>query len=314
MCCGVENCPVLTGRVWGARVRRDLDAGEWTGQKTPEMLQEMATALLQPWYPQWLERLLKKGKKRGFYFFFVWFWPGHEACGILIPWLGVEPVPLAVKVWNPSHWTTREFPGRGFWYKPGNPFSRDRKQWEAGPLGIRPLSRAPVGPSGHLPLSAPTLTLEGLNSFGSWWLIYVPTWLGHRVPRCLVIAFWVCLWGCFCNIWRLSKADCSPSMGECHLIRWKHRQNQKAGLPLSWRVLPPNSLLTETSSLSGFQACWPLDGNYSWALLVLRPLDSDWNWSISSCGVQFYIVNLSLSPFLSNQSCFSGEPLLYWWI
>lgn len=52
MCCGVENCPVLTGRVWGARVRRDLDAGEWAGQKTPEMLQEMATALLQPRYPQ----------------------------------------------------------------------------------------------------------------------------------------------------------------------------------------------------------------------------------------------------------------------
>ena len=48
MCCGVENCPVFTEGVWGAGVRKDLDAGKWTGQKTPEMLQAMATALLQP--------------------------------------------------------------------------------------------------------------------------------------------------------------------------------------------------------------------------------------------------------------------------
>lgn len=45
---GMENCPVLTGGARGAGVGRDLDAGEWTGQKTPEMLQKMATAFLQP--------------------------------------------------------------------------------------------------------------------------------------------------------------------------------------------------------------------------------------------------------------------------
>lgn len=48
MCCGVENCPVFTEGGRGAGVRRDPHAGEWTGQKTPEMLQAMATALLQP--------------------------------------------------------------------------------------------------------------------------------------------------------------------------------------------------------------------------------------------------------------------------
>ena len=257
----------------------------------------------------------EEGKEEGLLlFFFVWFWPGHGACGILLPWLGVEPVPLAVTVWDPSHWTTREFPGRGFWYKPGNPFSRDRKQWEAGPLGIRPLSRAPVGPGGHLPPSAPTLTLEGLNSFWSWWLIYVPTWLGHRVPRCLVIAFRVCLWGSFCNIWRLSKADCSPSMGECHLIRQRHRQNQKAGFPLSWRVLPPNSLWLKHhhflgSNLLAFGQELLLGSAGSQAFGFRLELKHQLLW-----GPVLYSKSLSPSPFLSSQSCFSGEPLLYWWI
>ena len=37
-----------------------------------------------------------------------YFWPCH--CGILIPWPGIEPMPSAVKVQNPNHWTAREFP------------------------------------------------------------------------------------------------------------------------------------------------------------------------------------------------------------
>ena len=32
------------------------------------------------------------------------------ACRMLVPLPGVEPGPLAVKVWSPNHWTTREFP------------------------------------------------------------------------------------------------------------------------------------------------------------------------------------------------------------
>ena len=30
--------------------------------------------------------------------------------GILVPRLGIEPGPLAVRVWSPNHLTTREFP------------------------------------------------------------------------------------------------------------------------------------------------------------------------------------------------------------
>ena len=48
-------------------------------------------------------------------FFFLMFviylfiWPCRRACGILVPWPGIEPVPSAVKAQSPNHWTAREF-------------------------------------------------------------------------------------------------------------------------------------------------------------------------------------------------------------
>ena len=33
----------------------------------------------------------------------------REACGILVPQPGIEPGPLAVRVWSPNHWTAKEF-------------------------------------------------------------------------------------------------------------------------------------------------------------------------------------------------------------
>ena len=39
------------------------------------------------------------------------FFPFGHACKILVPQPGIEHGPLVVKAWNPSHWTTREFPG-----------------------------------------------------------------------------------------------------------------------------------------------------------------------------------------------------------
>ena len=41
-------------------------------------------------------------------FFFFFFWP--RCCGILVPQLGIEPRPSAVRVQSPNHWTAREFP------------------------------------------------------------------------------------------------------------------------------------------------------------------------------------------------------------
>ena len=43
-------------------------------------------------------------------FFYFYFWPCCKACGILIPWPGIEPN-LAVRVSSLNHWTTKGFPG-----------------------------------------------------------------------------------------------------------------------------------------------------------------------------------------------------------
>ena len=42
--------------------------------------------------------------------FFVFVWPRHAACGILVSRPGIEPGPLAVKARSPNHWTARKFP------------------------------------------------------------------------------------------------------------------------------------------------------------------------------------------------------------
>ena len=36
------------------------------------------------------------------------------ACGILVSWPGIEPVPSVVKIQSPNHGTTRQFPCEGF--------------------------------------------------------------------------------------------------------------------------------------------------------------------------------------------------------
>ena len=35
---------------------------------------------------------------------------GHAACGILVPWPGIEPVPAALGVWSLNHWASRKVP------------------------------------------------------------------------------------------------------------------------------------------------------------------------------------------------------------
>ena len=42
--------------------------------------------------------------KKGSYLF----GPHHMACGILVPWPGIEPMPPALEARSPNHWTTRE--------------------------------------------------------------------------------------------------------------------------------------------------------------------------------------------------------------
>ena len=43
-------------------------------------------------------------------FFFFFFWSHCTTCGILVPQPEIKPVPPAVEVWSPNHWTVREVP------------------------------------------------------------------------------------------------------------------------------------------------------------------------------------------------------------
>ena len=45
-----------------------------------------------------------------FYFLNFFFWPCPTACGILLPWPGIEPTTPAVEAQSLNHWTAREVP------------------------------------------------------------------------------------------------------------------------------------------------------------------------------------------------------------
>ena len=49
--------------------------------------------------------------------------PCHAACGILIPWPGIEPIPPALEAWSLNHWTPGKSPS--FSFKSSNGW----KQW-----------------------------------------------------------------------------------------------------------------------------------------------------------------------------------------
>ena len=49
--------------------------------------------------------------KQWTYFFF--FWLCCAACGILVPWPGIEPTSPAVEAWSLNRWTAREAPNSG---------------------------------------------------------------------------------------------------------------------------------------------------------------------------------------------------------
>ena len=41
---------------------------------------------------------------------FFFFWPRCKACGVLVPWPGTKPAPLALEALQLNRWTTREAP------------------------------------------------------------------------------------------------------------------------------------------------------------------------------------------------------------
>lgn len=65
-----------------------------------------------PWLTMFLENVV------GFFFFFFssfkkiffFFWLPHSACRLLVPQTVVEPMPPAVDMQSPNHWSAQEFP------------------------------------------------------------------------------------------------------------------------------------------------------------------------------------------------------------
>ena len=48
-------------------------------------------------------------------FFFFFLWQHHSAWGVLVPWLGIKPMPPEVESWSLNQWTAREFPPSAIW-------------------------------------------------------------------------------------------------------------------------------------------------------------------------------------------------------
>ena len=44
------------------------------------------------------------------YILFFFFLQYHVACRVLVPLLGIEPMPTALGTWSLNHWTTKEAP------------------------------------------------------------------------------------------------------------------------------------------------------------------------------------------------------------
>ena len=42
--------------------------------------------------------------------------PHYSVCGILVPWPGIKPVPLALEAWSLNHWMAKEFPVLSFFF------------------------------------------------------------------------------------------------------------------------------------------------------------------------------------------------------
>ena len=81
------------------------------GQKAVWSLTPVADPFLYKMQKMWL---LKSNPHNEMHwrikFSFCFFWPLHVACGILVPWSRIDPVPPAFEAWTPNHWTTSEVP------------------------------------------------------------------------------------------------------------------------------------------------------------------------------------------------------------
>ena len=99
--------------------------------------------------------LVSRSSTAGFGFnllLLFFFWPCHTACGILVPWPGIEIMPLAVKAQSPNQWTVREVP------QPPRCVPQDSLPWTSSPtlcyvsLWIQLIFSPSLGTSAYNPM------------------------------------------------------------------------------------------------------------------------------------------------------------------
>ena len=69
------------------------------------------------WNKIFINSISDKGSISGL-FIYLFIWPRHATCRILVPQSGTETVPPAMKAQSPNRWTAKEYPGLYFFKFP----------------------------------------------------------------------------------------------------------------------------------------------------------------------------------------------------
>ena len=68
----------------------------------------------------------------------LYFWPCCTACRIFVPWAAIKPVPSALEVWSPNHWTSWEVPWHIFlFFKENSGFQVPKHFWWRGTVYLQ---------------------------------------------------------------------------------------------------------------------------------------------------------------------------------
>ena len=129
---------------------------------------------------------------RLFYFFIFIFWLRCAACGIIVPWPGIEPGPSAVRARSPNHWTTREFPNRLYFFRAVWGLQKNLTEFSGSPHTLNPskdLARAPTMCShGHVLCKVCKNKIFNLN--WSIPLLFPLSFPLSYFPSCRVVLEW----------------------------------------------------------------------------------------------------------------------------
>ena len=92
----------------------------------------------------------------------------HVACGILVPWLGIEPVPPVTEAWSLNHWSMREVPPFSWLY------NEESGAYLTPEVTANNCRWCPLGRGKHLSLQGEVLeqsvSVDHVTVAMKWWL------------------------------------------------------------------------------------------------------------------------------------------------